>query len=55
MGKHELELGLLFLPLLFTPLAILLAFSLTVGNVKIWLVLLVEIGWVIASILVVRE
>jgi hypothetical protein len=50
-----LELGLLFLPLLFMPLAIVLAFSLTMGNVKNWLVLMVEIGWVIASILVVRE
>jgi cytochrome c biogenesis factor len=51
-----LELGALFFPLLFVPIAIMLVIPVPMGNITAsWLLPLGEIVWVIATILVVKD
>jgi hypothetical protein len=51
-----LELAALFFPLLFLPAIILLAIPVLLGNsTSNWLLIMAEIGWVIAAVLVVKR
>ena len=51
-----LELGALFLPLLFVPVVILMVIPMAQGvGSSSWLVLFAEIAWVCASVLVVKD
>lgn len=55
-NRELLGLGALFFPLLFVPIVILLAIPVTMGNyTDSWLVPLVEMVWVVAAILVVKD
>ncbi len=55
-NNQLLELGALFLPVLFIPATIFLVFPTAIRHEpSSWLVALVEFAWVIASILVVKD
>ncbi len=55
-NSRLLELGALFLPLLFIPATIFLIFpTIITHEISSWLLALVEFAWVIASILVVKD
>jgi hypothetical protein len=55
-NSNLLELAALFLPILFVPIVIFLAIPIPMGsNTKSWLLPVAEIGWVIATTLVVKD